>query len=173
MSVKINYKGSEILSLSTDAAKKLTTRAKYCEDDFEIINTQDGGGSLPPVISKIDGGSFTVANDISLASYTISHNLGVVPKGCFVWTEENRSADAYTSNTVVNYYYASNPFHTGTTDSAANWLCYWRRSTGATATVGSTLSSAQAGIFVSSSGISPNRNENYKAGCTYKWLAWA
>lgn len=138
-----------------------------------VDSIETGGGSLPTVISKIDGGSFTVASDTTLASYTISHNLGVVPKGCFVWTEENQSADAYTSNTVINYYYASNPFNTGSTNSVANWLCYWRRSTGATSTVGSTLTSAQANSFVSSSGISPNRSEYYKAGCTYKWIAWA
>lgn len=139
----------------------------------DAISALPSGGSLPSSISKIDGGSFTLASDTILASYSIKHNLGVIPKGCFVWTEENRSADAYASNTVINYYYASNPFNTGSTDSVANWLCYWRRSTGATATVGGTLTSAQASNFVSSTEINPNRSENYKAGCTYKWLAWA
>ena len=43
MSVKVNYKGEEILSIGTDATKKLTTRGQYCEDDIEIVNTQNGG----------------------------------------------------------------------------------------------------------------------------------
>lgn len=43
MSVKVKYKGNEILSINTDTSKKLKTSGKYCEGDIEITNTQDGG----------------------------------------------------------------------------------------------------------------------------------
>ena len=43
MSVKVKYKGNEILSINTDTSKKLKTSGKYCEGDIEITNKQDGG----------------------------------------------------------------------------------------------------------------------------------
>lgn len=43
MSVKVNYKGEEILSVNTDITKTLKTSGKYCEGDIEVVNTQDGG----------------------------------------------------------------------------------------------------------------------------------
>lgn len=43
MSVKVTYKGSEILSSNTDETKTLKTGGKYCEADIVVQNTQDGG----------------------------------------------------------------------------------------------------------------------------------
>lgn len=43
MSVTIKYKGNTIASASTDTTKTIKTSGKYCEDDIEVINTQDGG----------------------------------------------------------------------------------------------------------------------------------
>lgn len=48
MSVKVNYKGAEIASASTNVTKVLKTSGKYCEDDITIVNTQDGGGGGLP-----------------------------------------------------------------------------------------------------------------------------
>lgn len=51
MSVKVKYKGEQILSLNTDTEKALSTMGQYCEDDITIENVQDGGitpsGTLP------------------------------------------------------------------------------------------------------------------------------
>lgn len=84
MSVKVNYKGSEILSLSTDSTKKLTTSGEYCEDDFTIVNTQDGaGGSTSAVgemiiVSDIQEISISFAINSSPALYGFSTDT---PKG--------------------------------------------------------------------------------------------
>lgn len=51
MSVKVNYKGDEILSADTDISKTLKTLGKYCEDDFEIVNTQDGGEDIENAVA--------------------------------------------------------------------------------------------------------------------------
>ena len=43
MSVKVTYKGSEILNSAVDETKTLKTGGKYCEADIIVQNTQDGG----------------------------------------------------------------------------------------------------------------------------------
>ena len=51
MSVKVKYKGEQILSLNTDTEKALATEGQYCEGDIVVENVQDGGitpsGTLP------------------------------------------------------------------------------------------------------------------------------
>lgn len=176
MSVKINYKGSEILSLSTDIAKKLTTRAKYCEDDFEIINTQDGGGSLPSVTSKIDGGSFILASDESVQSHRIAHDLCENPKGFAIWTEELTEAEA---DDLIHLIYASfYNYNFAKTSTASNLGCglYLRRNKDGSAAAASGLpvNATQFGYWINSNSIGVDAGSTYyKAGVTYKWLAWA
>lgn len=50
MSVEIKYKGNTIASANTDTTKTLKTSGKYCEDDIEIVNTQDGGSAFNPLL---------------------------------------------------------------------------------------------------------------------------
>lgn len=100
MSVKVNYKGEEILSVNTDTTKTLKTSGKYCEGDIEIINTQDGGitpsgsqtftqngtydvSALAQAIVNVSGGggSGAVTGTFTLASKTggptITHNANL------------------------------------------------------------------------------------------------
>ena len=163
MSVKINYKGSEILSLSTDTAKKLTTRSKYCEDDFEIINTQDGGGNdfpLPVGASKQDAGSFNLVSDTPTSGYAIPHNLGEAPNGIVIWTEGNPSGETYAVRTVV--------FMLITADGDTG-LIYQRNTNG----TGRYSSYAYTAVNMTSDDFEFTVSANYyKANATYKWLAW-
>lgn len=75
MSVKVNYKGEEILSADTDVTKTLKTSGKYCEDDIEIVNTQDGGGQE----GKTKTFTITVASD----GNSMSFDAGIT--GTFVY----------------------------------------------------------------------------------------
>lgn len=211
MSVEIKYKGNTIASASTDTTKTIKTSGKYCEDDIEVINTQDGGitptgninitntnvtdvtnyataqvvnenlkaenikkninilgvigsfeggggGSLPSVISKIDGGSFTLAADTLSNNYTITHNLGEVPKGFAVYAVENLVTP--TVARVVN-----KMFFNGDDGVLRQFL-----STG-----GGRFDGIASGAVISSStDFRVNVAQNYyEGGCTYNWLAWA
>lgn len=132
------------------------------------------GGSLPSVISKIDGGSFTLASDTQASRYTISHNLGIVPKQILLWTEDATLRDSY--DTLPERYimwssYMLLPWvHNATTSYGGVPFYIYRNTTGSS---GNTGSPSQSTSSVTSSDFSFVSSMFYKAGLTYKWLAWA
>ena len=67
-----------------------------------VIGSFEGGGSLPPVISKIDGGSFTLASVTDVRNYSISHNLGEKPKCFVIWSDDVVYGTGETDMMVVN-----------------------------------------------------------------------
>lgn len=116
-----------------------------------------GGGSLPSVISKIDGGSFTLAADTLSNNYTISHNLGEIPKGFAVYAVENLVTP--TVARVVN-----KMFYDGDDGVLRQFL-----STGGARFDG--LSNTTA--IISATDFRVNVAQNYyEGGCTYNWFAW-
>ncbi len=48
MSVKVMYKGNEIINSNADETKTIKTGGKYCEADIIVQNTQDGGAVIEP-----------------------------------------------------------------------------------------------------------------------------
>lgn len=142
-------------------------------DEIESISTGGGGGSLPSIISKIDGGSFTPSSDTQASSYSISHSLGVTPKGFVIWTEDDLSGNVATR-------YMANSFLTLTDVTRSNDTHYDAMGVtsllynGNTSTVNATVASANVDDFMNSSSIKWNNNLIYfKSGLSYKWLAWA
>lgn len=120
------------------------------------ISTGGGGGSLPSIISKIDGGSFTPANDIASNSYPISHTLGTTPTGIAIWSE-NIVAESYGVRTLdklisIDSVYVETQINTNGNKGNAN----------------GTLTDVGTDSFTISIAAL-----NYKAGAQYKWLAWA
>lgn len=130
-----------------------------------------GGGSLPSVISKLDGGSFTLASDTGAKSYDIAHLLGVIPKGAMVWTEDNSESVAYTTFNFVQGLISSIPMTSGTTEYYGAYQMQARRADGTAINYQGNMTAAQ--LTLNDRRIAfPNNNPVYKAGCTYKWLAW-
>ena len=116
-----------------------------------------GGGSLPSIISKIDGGSFTPSSDTVTGNYTISHNLGEAPKGVAIWAT-NMDRVAY-SVRVVDYYLAT----------LGNYVLEQVN----TNALRRELSGAVASGDIGSNSIKMTISQNYyKANTTYNWLAW-
>lgn len=129
------------------------------------------GGDLPTVISKIDGGSFTVENDTSGDNYPIAHNLGVAPKGFAIWTEDKISGTSgirylgECSLVAMNIKSKSAVIYVA--GGGAGIL-----QNGDTSNVGAAHSSA--GPYMNAERIRWNNSQIfYKAGLTYKWVAWA
>lgn len=133
------------------------------------------GGSLPSVISKIDGGSFTLASDTEGGLQSISHSLGVVPKGFVIWTEDELSGIAATRYIANCVFSAVNIVDKNSNNYVA--------SGGATITYNGNASMLASNMLLTSAIVqnymdaSRIRCNNalifYKAGCQYKWLAWA
>lgn len=132
------------------------------------------GGSLPSVISKIDGGEFTLASDTQASRYAILHNLGIVPKQIILWTEDATLRDSY--DTLPERYimwasYMLWPWvHNATTSYGGSPFYIYRGTSGSTGNTGSPTSSTSS---VTSSAFSFASTMFYKAGVTYKWLVFA
>jgi hypothetical protein len=143
----------------------------------EITVNVPSGASLPSVISKIDGGSFTLASDTAGNNHWISHNLGVLPKCIIIWTEDS---DLRTSTSAVAQRYllcstlSLMDWVTGTTSNAMIPNHLFRNTNGATSNTGSPITQAAVGNY-----IQTTRSNNalgaayYKAGVEYKWVAYA
>lgn len=85
MSVKVKYKGEEILSLNTDGEEALATQGQYCEADIIIENTQDGdvggdydievvddgnGGQILNITDAEGGGGGVETSEVLVTSFT-------------------------------------------------------------------------------------------------------
>ena len=141
------------------------------------IGNISSGGSLPSVISKIDGGSFTLASDTAGTKYWISHSLGVLPKQITIWTEDN---DLLTSmETSQKSYLLCSNIHlinwvSGSVNNGAFPQHLFRNTNGATGNTGSALlQSSIPDYFTSTQFNNALAAVSYKAGVQYKWLAWA
>ena len=142
----------------------------------DILTALEGksGGGLPSVISKIDGGSFTVVDDTTGSSYAITHNLGEIPKGYHIWTEENDDYAPYEQITLISAVAAVRVMNDTESINLGGWYAHLTRRTGGdtTAFANSVRQSQQANLATSNY-IKWNSTSKYKAGCTYKWIAWA
>lgn len=155
--------------------------AENIKKDVNILGIvgsfEGGGGSLPSVISKIDGGSFTPAANIKCSQYSIPHNLGEMPKGAVIWCPE--SMDSETAPLTYGVVYAFLSFlQIATKDGGYTYGFnhFYRRTTYAGAYLREYIFSSETARSNSATTTSFKHNidDNYYfAGTTYKWMAWA
>ena len=133
-----------------------------------------GGGSLPSVISKIDGGSFTPTSDTVLSDKRITHSLGVAPKGFMVWTD-----DALSGTESVRYLVRTEFAKFDVTDSN-NTECLGIPTlavfySGALSFISNVrVTESNLSQYVTTTDFGYNNPVVYfKANVTYKWIAWA
>lgn len=143
----------------------------------DILTALEGksGGGLPTSISKIDGGSFTVASNTKCDAYSIAHNLGTIPKGFCVWTDDETSATAVDIYALIysQFLTLTHDTQSGTSNSGC-LMQYYRITTGKTASATRTPSATQLSGYVTNTQFKINDPAiNYRAGNTYKWIAWA
>lgn len=143
----------------------------------EIGNISTGGGggaSLPSVISKIDGGTFTLASDTQASRYTITHNLGTKPKQIVLWTEDSallESSEATSERYIMwSSYMLLSWVHNATTTYAGFPFYIYRGTTGTSNNSGSP---ATATSSVTNSDFLFPSTMFYKSGIEYKWVAFA
>lgn len=170
-----------IIDAKTNLAEAVTAKGvdTLPTSSFDTIATNiglitGGGGGLPSVISKIDGGSFSVAVDTSGSSYPISHNLGVIPKCYAIWTDDNDAFEASANNTLIHAFgYIGDAYKTASAQDGGYRSHYTRNANGSTATFASTFQSKEKDQYATATAIYWGSTNKYKAGCTYKWIAWA
>ena len=142
-----------------------------------VVGSFEGGGSLPSVISKIDGGSFTPASNINCHGYGIQHNLGVMPKGAIIWCPELMDSETAPLNYGLVYAFLSFlQIATSNGGYSYGFNHWYRKATSAGAFLREITFSSETSRSNSATTTTfkHNINDNYYfAGKTYKWLAWA
>lgn len=134
-----------------------------------------GGGSLPSSISKIDGGSFTPASNENAETYRINHSLGELPQYCIVWTEELTDGTPVDTNYAVTYgiLRIGSYFTSSTAEQYAVVNIHGRSNGGGDNLSSNTGTQAQLANFASTTYFAMRKSGYYyKAGVTYKWIAW-
>lgn len=123
-----------------------------------LVAGYGSGASLPSIISKIDGGSFTPTSDEATSSYSIQHNLGTAPTGVVIWaTNIVKESNA---NRTVNMLQMNDSYY----------LLLQVNTNGSDRVVAGALASGDLGASFFKFTLTSN---TYKSGVTYKWLAWA
>lgn len=160
MSVK-----SKIQSLITAANAKTGETDTTLTDAVQSLI--DGYGiSKPSSISKIDGGSFTVASDTTAKNYLISHNLGEKPKGFVVWSDDLAYGGTESHIMLVNAMYKTMAYSSMINSS---FLITRKHTDGLI----ENSASGDGGGWLTSTTLKISVDYYYKAGITYKWIAWA
>lgn len=129
---------------------------------------------LPSVISKIDGGSFTLAANTSQNVYRISHNLGVAPTGVCVWTNDNDEWAAGSNSTAIFYVGINHTHYNGqTSQMGGGYYEAYRASNGNADKSSNVLIPTQAANAFRTNDFQVVAGHYFKGGATYKWVAYA
>lgn len=167
------------LNADVEAAKaaienKGGTAPSGTADMADAIAAIPSGGSLPSSISKIDGGSFTLASDTTQNVYRISHNLGVAPKGVMVWTLDNDEWGAGTNSTTIFYMGFNHTYYNGqTSQMGGGYYETYRASNGNADKTSNVLVTSTAANAFKANDFQVVVGHYFKAGCLYNWIAWA
>lgn len=143
-------------------------------DGYSPVTVNVSGGSLPSIISKIDGGSFTLPNDKEVRTYSWSHNLGVVPRIVTVWCDEITTVTPYSVAVITDLQVTvyDTEYTAGNNKSALINNIY-RKVDGASTYNLTNVNAGQLPNYITASTIKINGQQYYKAGATYKWAAYA
>lgn len=136
---------------------------------------QGGGGSLPSVISKIDGGSFTLSNDTQCNTYSITTTLNDPAKYFLIWTDDLDSFGAISNKGLILAMVNIRQFESASGTTRYGCYSYIQRQTnGSSYQSISTMTYAnQPGKFTGNNTINYNVSDTYYiAGKLYKWLAF-
>ena len=80
---------TDAINALTAYANEVTGKADTTlSDAVRTLGSGYGVGSLPSVISDIQGGSFSLDSNTQSSAVHIPHSLGVVPTAFFIWTDD-------------------------------------------------------------------------------------
>ena len=141
----------------------------------EIGTISGGGGSLPSVISKIDGGSFTLASDTKCSAYSIATTLNVPAKYFLIWTDDLNSFGAISNRGLILATVNIRQFESASGTMRYGLYSYLQRQAAGGSYQGATTMTYANNpeTFTDNNMIRYYVGDTfYIAGATYKWLAW-
>lgn len=140
------------------------------------IGNIPSGGSLPTSISKIDGGSFTLASNTLCETYNIATTLNVPAKYFLIWTDDLDSFGAISNKGLILATVNIRQFESASGTTRYGYYSYIQRQTnGSSYQSSSTMPYAdQPGKFTGNNTINYHVSDTYYiAGKLYKWVAFA
>lgn len=132
------------------------------------------GGQLPSVISKIDGGSFTLTSDTALSSKWIEHSLDAIPIFFIIWAD-----DLLSGTESIRYLSSCEFIQFDVTDSNDNnYIAFPTASMLYNGALSSVSNARVTTSILSQYATQTNFRFNnpviyFKANVTYKWIACA
>ena len=142
----------------------------------EIASISGGGGSLPSSISKIDGGSFTVASNTKCITYDIATTLGIPAKYFIIWTDELNSFGANSTTALIQAFVNIRQYDTADGTTRYGVYSYVQRKPNGTSyqSTSSMVYANNPATFTDSTMICYYVGDTYyNADITYKWVAMA
>lgn len=134
------------------------------------------GGSLPSVISKIDGGSFTLTSDTVCSAYNIPTTLNSPAARFLIWTEDLNLFEAVSKKALIQAVVDFQRIETSSSSAVRyGFYSYTQRNTNGSSYNGLSgmAYSNQPSRFTGNDWINYFISDTYYlAGVTYKWLAW-
>lgn len=127
---------------------------------------------MPSFLTKLDGGRLELVQDVSNATFQVSHNLAEIPKGIIVFRYSGDITSASTEAGMIWAVWIYNP--TGATGAwIANSYTYFSRSD-KIAAIGaqSNITSGIRNITNSKFEIYAGRDQQLLYDKDYYWLAW-
>ena len=168
----------KIQSLIADANTKTGESDTTLTDAVQTLvdGYGQGGGSLPSVISAIDGGSFTLASDTQCSAYNIATALNSPASRFLIWTDDLDSFESVSKKVLIQAMVDFQRIETSSSSTVRyGFYTYTQRNTNGSSYNGlSGMAYAnQPGRFTGNNWINYNIGDTYYlAGVTYKWLAW-
>lgn len=134
------------------------------------------GASLPSVISKIDGGSFTLASDTKCSLLDIATALNTPAKGFVIWCDELLDFETVSNKAIVSASVCLRTFASASDTYRYGYYAYLQRQTSGSTYNGATtlVYENQPPKFTGNNKINYYVSDTfYIADKTYYWLAWA
>lgn len=135
-----------------------------------------GGGSLPPVITKIDGGSFTVPSDVLCETFNIVTTLNIPAKYFLIWTDDLNSFDAISSKGLILATVNIRQFESASGTTRYGFYSFIQRQAAGGSYQGATTMNYANNpeAFTNNNMIRYNVADTYYiSGKLYKWVAFA
>lgn len=150
---------------------EVSAQSDKIENILAVIEDKARGGA-----SGVDRGTFIVESDTICSSHHIPHTLGKMPRGYVIWTDDLGEYQPHPKTELISCEININEFYSNATTLRYGTIAYLQRKPDGTSYrgAGTMIYANNPSQYASDSALTYYTSDTcFKAGVTYKWLAWA